>query len=183
MSLLKAAFRVSRPALLAVALAAAWPDATATSRTLEAQQVGDAQVKAWFLFNLAKFVEWPAPAGGALVLGIAGDNAFADVVMRTVVGRSVDGREFQTRRLESGDDPAGCGIVFIGAIKSHDEDDWLQRVRGSVLTVGESTRFLRSGGMVRLYVEDHKVRFQVNQKNAETAGLKISSQLLMLAAR
>ena len=68
-------------------------------------------------------------------------------------------------------------------MRSHDEDDWLQRMRGAVLTVGESTRFLRSGGMVRLYVEGQKVRFQVNQKNAEAAGLKLSSQLLTLAAR
>jgi hypothetical protein len=52
-----------------------------------------------------------------------------------------------------------------------------------VLTVGENPEFLRDGGMVRLYVENSRVRFQISQKNAEAAGLKISSQLLMLAAR
>ena len=59
----------------------------------------------------------------------------------------------------------------------------MQRVRGPVLTVGETTQFLRDGGMVRFFVEDNNVRFQINQKNAEAAGLKISSQLLMLAVR
>lgn len=183
MTLLTAIFRVWRPVLLAGALACAFPSPVSGSVTPEARQVGDGQVKAAFLFNLAKFVEWPAPAGSALVIGIAGDNAFAEVVAQTVAGRSVNGRDIQTRRLASGDDPSGCGIVFIGAMRPRDEDDWLQRVRGPVLIVGESTRFLRSGGMVRLYVENQKVRFQVDQKNAEAAGLKLSSQLLTLAAR
>lgn len=182
MTLLTAIFRVWRPVLLAGVLAAAFP-APSHSSTLEASQMGDGQVKAAFLFNLAKFVEWPAQAGGALVIGIAGDNAFAEVVAQTMLGRNVNGRNVETRRLAGGDDPSGCAIVFIGAVGSKVEDDWLQRLRGPVLTVGESTRFLRSGGMVRLYVENQKVRFQVDQKNAEAVGLKLSSQLLTLAAR
>jgi hypothetical protein len=175
--------RAWRPVLLAGALACALPGAVPGSVTLEARQVADGQVKAAFLFNLAKFVQWPTPGAGPLVIGVAGDHTFADVVGQTVLGRNVDGRAFETRRLASGDDPSGCAIVFIGAMHSRDEDDWLQRIRGPVLTVGESAHFLRTAGMVRLYVEDRRVRFQVNQKSAEAAGLKISSQLLMLAAR
>jgi hypothetical protein len=170
--------------LLAGAIAAALPGPSASGSTLAAaSQLGDSQVKAAFLFNIAKFVEWPNAAASSLMIGIAGDNAFADVVARTVLGRSVNGRSVETRRLTGGDDPSGCDIVFIGTMRSHEEDDWLQRVRGSVLTVGETTRFLRSGGMVRLYAEGQRIQFQVNQKNTETAGLKLSSQLLTLAAK
>ena len=68
-------------------------------------------------------------------------------------------------------------------MRPHDAAELMQRVRGPVLTVGETVQFLRDGGMVRFYVENNKVRFQISQKNAEAAGLKISSQLLMLAAR
>ena len=57
----------------------------------------------------------------------------------------------------------------------------MQRIRGPVLTVGETVQFLRDGGMVRFYIENNKVRFEISQKNAEQAGLKVSSQLLMLA--
>ena len=59
----------------------------------------------------------------------------------------------------------------------------MQRVRGPILTVGETAQFLREGGMVRFYLQNNNVRFQINQKNAEAAGLKVSSQLLALAAR
>lgn len=183
MTLMTTALRATRPVLLAGALACTIPGLAGASAMVEARQLGDAQVKAAFLFNLAKFVQWPTEEAGPLVIGIAGDNAFAEVVSQTVLGRAVNGRTFQTRRLSGGDDPSRCDIVFISAMRSHDEDDWLQRVRGPVLTVGESTRFLRSGGMVRLYAEGQKVRFQVNQGNTETAGLKLSSQLLTLAAK
>jgi hypothetical protein len=59
----------------------------------------------------------------------------------------------------------------------------MERVTGPILTVGETPQFLRDGGMVRFHIENNKVRFQINQKNAETAGLKVSSLLLALAAR
>jgi hypothetical protein len=183
MTLLTTVLRATRPVLLAGALACAFPGLLPASDMLEARQIGDAQVKAAFLFNLAKFVQWPTEEAGPLVIGIAGDVAFAEVVAKTVLGHKVTGRHLETRRLNGGDDPSGCDIVFIAAMRSHEEDDWLQRIRGPVLTVGESTRFLRSGGIVRLYAEGRKVRFQVNQKNSETAGLKLSSQLLTLAAK
>lgn len=183
MTQLTTVLRAWRPLLLAGALAYTLPGLAAGRDTLEARQIGDAQVKAAVLYNLAKFVQWPTEEARPLVIGIAGDNAFAEVVARTVLGRRVNARNLQTRRLSGGDDPSGCDIVFIAEMRSHEEDDWLQRVRGAVLTVGESTRFLRSGGMVRLYAEGRKVRFQVNQKNTETSGLKLSSQLLALAAR
>jgi hypothetical protein len=183
MTLLTTIVRAMRPVLLAGALACTLSGLAADSARLEARQIGDTQVKAAFLFNLAKFVQWPTDAAEPMVIGIAGDKAFADVVAQTVFGRKVNGRNLETRRLSGGDDPSGCDIVFIADMRSHDEDEWLQRVRGPALTVGESTRFLRNGGMVRLYAEGQKIRFQVNQKNTETAGLKLSSQLLTLAAK
>jgi hypothetical protein len=171
-----------RTAFVTAALTLAGPTATWRPVTLEAGAVSDTKVKAAFLFNFTKFVTWPA-GSGQLVIGIAGDDAFADVVTETIRGRSVNGRELQTRRLTDGADPAGCQVVFVATARPHDALEWLQRLRGPVLTVGETVQFLRDGGMVRLYVENNTVRFQINQKNAEAAGLKISSQLLALAAR
>jgi len=103
-------------------------------------------------------------------------------VTQTVRGRSINRRELQTRRLASADDPSGCQVVFVGAMPRRDAAEFLRRVHGPVLTVGETVQFMRDGGMVRFYVENKNVRFQINQKNAEAAGLKISSQLLTLAA-
>ena len=74
-------------------------------------------------------------------------------------------------------------MLYVGVMRPRDAAELMQRVRGPVLTVGETAQFLRDGGMVRFYLQNNKVRFQINQKNAEAAGLKVSSQLLALAAR
>ena len=173
--------RAWRPALLAGVLALVIPG-LARGATVEAGAVSAEQVKAVFLLNVAKFVQWPAPAAGPIVVGIAGDDAFTEIVARTVQGRSINGRELQTRNLATGDDPSGCQVLFVGAMAPRDAAEFLRRVRGPVLTVGETVQFMRDGGMVRFYVENNNVRFQINQKNAEAASLKISSQLLSLAA-
>lgn len=175
--------RVLAGALLAGILSLATPGAAWTAAELEPQGISERQVKAAFLLNLSKFVYWPGPAEGLLVIGIAGDDALPDVVDQVVRGKTVNGREFRTRRLAIGEDPAGCHLLVVGAMRAHEARELLERVRGPVLTVGESLQFIRDGGMVRFYVEKNKMRFQVSQKNAEAAGLKVSSQLLLLAAR
>jgi hypothetical protein len=173
--------RALRPALLASVLVLAIPSLAWRDATVEASTVGDAQVKAAFLFNFTRFIEWPAPSDGPLVIGVGGDVGFADIVSQTVSGRSVNGREFQTRRLALGDDPSGCHVVFVGVMRPHDASELLKRIRGPVLTVGDTVQFLRDGGIVRFYVDNNKVRFEISRKNAEAAGLKISSHLLILS--
>jgi len=182
MSLFTGFSRALRPALLAGVLAlVAWP--APWEGTLEALVVSEAQVKAAYLYNFANFVQWPVTGDGPLVIGIAGDDAFAEIVTQFVRGRRVNGREFRTRRLASIDDPAGCQMLYVGVMRPRDASELMQRVRGPILTVGETAQFLREGGMVRFYLQNNNVRFQIDQKNAEAAGLKVSSQLLALAAR
>jgi hypothetical protein len=183
MSLSAGFSRALRPALLAGVLALASPAPTSWGATPAAVAVTDSQVKAAFLYNFASFVVWPGTSAGPVVIGIAGDDAFAEIVAQTVRGRKVNGRECQTRRMKSADDPAGCHMLYVGVMRVHDAAELMERVTGPVLTVGETPQFLRDGGMVRFYIENNKVRFQINQKNAETAGLKVSSLLLALAAR
>jgi hypothetical protein len=105
------------------------------------------------------------------------------VLEQVIRGRAVNGRELAMRRLAVGDDPAGLSVLFVSAGRQRDAADVLLRTRGAVLTVGETVQFVREGGMVRFFVDNNHVRFQINQKKAEAAGLKISSQLLTLAAR
>ncbi len=183
MSLSARLSRALYTALLAGVLSLGVPGLAWCEGPIAQAPVGEVQVKAGFLFNFAKFVQWPGSNDGPLVVGIVGDDAFAEIVATTVKGQSIKGRELQTRSLDIGDDPSGCHVLFVGAMRPRDAAELIQRVRGPVLTVGESVQFLRDGGMVRFYVEKNKMRFQISQRNAEAAGLKVSSQLLTLAAR
>ncbi len=175
--------RPARWSLRAGALAVIVLAMAGQGQTLDANELSAAQVKAAFLFSFTKFIQWPAPSDGPLIIGVAGDDAFAEMVTIAARGRSLDGEKFETRRLAPGDDPSGCRVLFVGAMRPYDSAEMMRRVRGAVLTVGDTVQFLRDGGMIRFYVENDKLRFEISQKNAEAAGLKISSRLLTLAAR
>ena len=143
---------------------------------------GEYEVKAAFLFNFLKFIEWPAPTGGAIVVGIVGDNRFGDVIEGVVSGKSINGRPISVKRMRSGDNLKACHILFVSLSEKNRTENILGSLGGSsVLTVGESDRFTNAGGIIKFYFEGNRVRFEINTAAAERAQLKISSKLLGLA--
>ena len=174
------AARVGQRASWLAAIAAATALVSAPVRAGE--QVGDVQVKAAFLLNVIKFVQWPT-SSNPLVIGVIGDRALAAAIGAAVKTKTGDGRAIEVRGLEAGDDPSGCDVLHVGDAGTADTVAVLSRVRGPVLTVGETPRFLRDGGIIRMFIEDRRIRFQVNRAKADDSGLRISSQLLSLAVK
>ena len=147
-----------------------------------AEPVPEAQVIASFLYNMTLFVEWPSsnPPTPRVLIGVVGAD---DVVnaLRSVEGRRVRGREIVVRALRAGDDPLECQILFLPQL-GRGNQPWLVATEGQpVLTVGDDEHFIRSGGMVRLYFEQSRLRFDINVKRAASAQLRISSKVLGLA--
>ena len=137
------------------------------------------QVKAVYLFNFVKFVEWPSRADpGPLTICVAGRNPFGDVLQETLRGEEVNARPVTARVIREPE--SGCHVLFVphGAATS----EYLRAARGSAtLTVGESPGFIRQGGIINFILEEGKVRFEIDPKAAERANLRISSHLLRLA--
>jgi hypothetical protein len=168
-----------RRSLLAIGVTACglatWSGASSASVT-------EAQLKAGFLYNFAQFVEWPGnePAD-EFVIGVMGDVNF-DGALEQMRGREVNGRKIDVQFVDEQDDVSGCEILFIAAPDDRATASALARVGHSpVLTVGESVRFTKLGGIIRLYKDNDKLRFEVNVTRAQSAGLRISSKMLGLA--
>jgi len=145
------------------------------------------QVKAAFLYNFAKFVEWPREAfrdaDAAFVICVVDDEEFADALDRAIQGKTVDGRGFQVRRLPASDPTDFCQILYLGAAGSSRLAGLLETLRGApVLTVGDALGFIRHGGIINFIVRDNRLRFEINPDAASRAGLRISSKLLTLAS-
>jgi hypothetical protein len=143
------------------------------------------QVKAVYLFNFAKFVEWPQQAflnpKTPYTICLAGDP-FDTALQKTVQGESVNGRALAVRRLAAGDSPAGCHLLYISRSEAARTADLLNAVSSApVLTVGESDEFINNGGMVRFVEAGGRIRFEINPDAAEQGSLKVSSRLLRLA--
>jgi len=146
------------------------------------------QLKAAFLLNFAKFVEWPprvfAEATSPIVLGILGENPFGDVLKRTIRDKTINDRPLVIKEFRSAAEATNCHLLFIGASQKAHLPEILAGLRGaSVLTVGETDRFTESGGMINFIRQGNKIRFQINEATAKSVGLKISSKLLNLAVR
>jgi len=143
-------------------------------------------VKAAFLLNFARFVEWPASAHSSetspIHVGVLGEDPFGETLERTFAGRTAQGRSLAVLRSGDPKDLASCHIVFIRTTRKDKPAALLEPFRERpVLTVGEAEGFARAGGILNFYLEERKVRFEINPEAAKRAGLKISSKLLQLA--
>jgi hypothetical protein len=151
-----------------------------------AQSASEYQVKAVFLYNFAKFVDWPPDPStdghSPIVLGIIGEDPFGDLLEKTVQGKTVNGRGLVVRRPRRESEARACQIIFVSSSEKKRLRPLLDSLKGaSVLTVGESDGFAQLGGIINFTLEDNKVHFEVNVAAADRAGLKISSKLLSLA--
>ena len=145
----------------------------------------EVQVKAAYVFNFVKFVEWPAGAFATpqapLVLCVAsGDGlrgAFAGID-----GKQAQGRPMQVRRGVKADELKACHVLFVPESEERAAPEHLRRVGAlPVLTVGEHDGFAASGGVIGFVIRDDRVQFEINPDAANRADLKVSSRLLQLA--
>jgi hypothetical protein len=148
--------------------------------TLHAQDVPiEYRVKAAFLYNFIRFVEWPAESqSGPLIICVAGRNPLGSVLEDAIRGETVGGRPIEARLILEPE--PGCHVTFIpeGAAASA----YLRAARAApTLTVGETGSFIADGGIIRFFLDDGKVRFEINPQAADRAQLRISSRLLQLA--
>jgi hypothetical protein len=152
---------------------------------LAAQSPTEYQVKAAFLYNFAKFVEWPQEifgSGSVMQICVLGEDPFGEELSRITSGKVVGGHPLEIKHPTSAEGARSCHILFISKSEKSHFKTTLQVLQGySVLTVGDASGFLDEGGMVNFVLRDDRVKFEINLKAAERAGLKISSKLLGVA--
>lgn len=153
---------------------------------LAAQAPTEFQVKAAYLFNFLKFVEWPddpAPdSRGKWVIGFIGESPIDSELTHLVEGKNVLGHELLVKKFQAADDLRACNILFITDSEKRRLPAILVALRGSsVLTVADLDNFVGSGGMVQFVVEDARVRVAIDVGATSRARLKVSSKLLALA--
>jgi hypothetical protein len=144
------------------------------------------EIKAAFLYNFAKFVEWPAnvfpSTNSPIIVGILGQNVFGNDLEKTIRNRKVNNRGFQFKNFASAADATNCQILFISPSLKDDFPRILSTLNNaSILTVSEVDGFIKAGGMINFTIQDKNVRFQISDEAAKKGGLKISSKLLSLA--
>ncbi|MEO7523062.1 MAG: YfiR family protein [Ferruginibacter sp.] len=153
---------------------------------VQAQTSAEYQVKAVFLFNFTRFVDWPSAAfestNSPFIIGILGDDPFGNYIDETVSGESTGGHPIIIKRYKTVKDIDNCHVLYIHSV----DDESIRLIIAdtktkNVLTVSDANHFASLGGVIGFFLENNKIRMQINQEAAKSASLNISSKLLGVA--
>ncbi len=142
------------------------------------------EVKAVYLYNFGRFIEWPASAktGDSFSICVLGRDPFGAALDTTVAGTSIEQKKLVARRIASTREAADCRILFISSSESSRMKEIVAALdKSPALTVSDIPDFTANGGMIEFVRKENKVRFEVNLTATEKAGLTLSSQLLKVA--
>jgi hypothetical protein len=143
-------------------------------------------VKAAFLYNFAKYIQWPRTSAALpnrpFTIGVIGKDPFGPPLDDAMRGQSVQRRAIVVRRFTRIEEVANCDVLFVSSSESGSLPRILQALGNApVLTVGDMDQFAAHGGMINLVIEETRVVFEINVEAVKRAGLKPGSQLLRLA--
>jgi YfiR/HmsC-like len=152
----------------------------------QANPPSEYELKAVFLFNFAKFIDWPPNSFGSpqspFTICILGKDPFGQVLDDKLQGKTVGDRHPAVQRLKDKAEARRCQMLFVSSSESPHLGQILESLQGAnVLLVGETNGFAASGGTIEFTLEDSHVRFTINTDSADRAGLKFSAKLLTLA--
>jgi hypothetical protein len=156
------------------------------ARGAHAQTIDEYQVKAAFLYNFAKFVEWPALTfktdQDPVRICVLGQDPFGSALGDAVGGKTVLGRPFALSDISSGGQVNDCQILFISASeRKHLHSIFAELRTTGILTVGETDGFATEGGIVNFKLSGGRVHLEINVEAAGQAKLRINSSVLSLA--
>lgn len=138
-----------------------------------------------FLYNFAKFTEWPADAlapGQRMALCVLGDNAVASALDQTIKGHAIESHELTVELLKTDASARSCHLLYISGIDEKRSALLIESLKSApILTASDVNRFAELGGVAQLTLENGRMRFAINVGAAQRARLLLSSKLLSLA--
>jgi hypothetical protein len=150
------------------------------------QKPSEYQVKAAYLYNFGRFVEWPAQVTsaktGSFTICILGEDPFSRALDATLAGETIGNQKVTARRISSSHDSLDCQILFISSSEASRLDKIIDSLDNTaVLTVSDIPQFSQHRGMIQFVSEENRIRFEVNLTATQRAGLTLSSDLLKVA--
>jgi hypothetical protein len=145
------------------------------------------RIKAAYLYQFGRYVEWPAKAfsdaNAPFVIGILGQDPVTADLEEIAKIKRIQNRPIVIRRFATAADVRPCNILYVPAATSSEvQAELLRKTAGQgILLVGDSSDFLDRGGVVQFSVEENSIRVAIARKAADREGLKISAKLLQVA--
>ena len=143
------------------------------------------QVKSALIYNFIKFIDWPKnrmqSADDTFCMGIIGRDPMVNT-LKMLENKIVKGRKIIFKQYHSSSEVSYCHVIYISpSLKEHFVEIHKQLKGKGILTISHYKGFDKDGGIIDFYIKDNKFKFIINNDNAISENLKISSKLLNLA--
>jgi hypothetical protein len=137
-------------------------------------------VKSAFIYNIFKFVDEKEDNSGNYQFCVMGEAPFISDFDH-IKNKLVNGKKIVIRQIQDPNTP-NCKAIFI----TSSERTRISQITGQlkqsgILTISDTSGFGKKGVMVNFFLDQNKIRFEINLGAAEESGVKISSQLLNLS--
>ena len=169
---------------LLLAVPVPWGNGYAAERN--APPPAEYQLKAAFVYNFIKFVEWPSgtwPTGDTFRVCLLGEVPAA-APFEDLNGQEILGRRLSVTILKSPQEALACQVLFLASLPPPRLTEVLDTLSGAaVLTIGDTEGYARRGVMINMFLENKRIRFEINTETARSAGLRVSTKLLKLASK
>lgn len=155
--------------------------------SLYSQQYSEYEVKAGYIYNFIKFVNWPnysfANEYSPFIIGIYGDDPFDNILNEAFKDRTLYDRKWLLVHYSKPEEITGCNLLFISSISKTELVKVLDVAKNSsILTIGDNIdEFCKLGGIINFTKQNSKNKFEINNNAAQKVKLVISSKLLSLA--
>jgi len=175
-------------ALAALLTGALWAESPPVQAAASVQDTPtEAELKAFFLLNFTRFTEWPdsvfAGSPDEFRVGVLGSESALEPIQRKLAGKSVGKRSLKFVRAATPGELKSCALVFVSDAERAQIPALLAEFKGRpILTVGESEGFAESGGILNFYIEDNKVKYEINPDALVRAQLK-ATKLIVAAPK
>lgn len=152
----------------------------------QSARLDENEIKAAYLYNFAKFVEWPvivsAKDNSNLNFCVIGNSPFSAAVMISLAEKPVKNRRVLIRELTLDDDLSRCNLLYVNPQARNSLPEIIKSAsENSILTVSDINGFAAAGGIIEFIPVGNKIRFKINNRSAKVSNIKISSHLLNLA--
>jgi uncharacterized protein DUF4154 len=166
-------------------LAFVWALIAVPSLQAQGAKPTDYDVKAAYLYNFGRFVEWPSSVttkSDVFNICILGQDPFGSALDHTFAGETISGKGIAAKRISTPQEAVNCQILFMSSAEEGRLNKIIEAIdKGAVLTVSDMPQFSQRGGMIQFVLDGKKVRFEVNLTAVQRAGLTLSSELLKVA--
>jgi hypothetical protein len=155
-------------------------------RAADPSSLTEDQIKAGFLFNFMRFVDWPAKdyetSTSSITVCIIGETPVTPLLIEAAKDKLIEGRSVLVKHVKTNEDFRGCHLLFIASNESSKEPVIFSKLAGAnVLTVGEDPGFALAGGVLNFLTQDNRVKLELNLDAATRANLKISAKLIAVS--